>query len=186
MFGHPNENCFSCLIYYIKTVIWFVSFWLCIFFLRKQFTSPLGLGFFRVYVSPRIYVISCCCYFTVSILNLHFILQNIFKNYFLFVHYIHIHTTVWKSKSKNSPEYHHMVWNGAANNLKVNKGISGPLPQHYKTPAHRYTMNTLSVASFIKFNNAVCEIPHGSPPPPQPGTRSGWGRKLVRQLAISG
>ena len=30
--------------------------------------SHLGLGFFRVYVSPRIYVISCC-YFSVSILT---------------------------------------------------------------------------------------------------------------------
>ena len=28
-----------------------------------------GSDFFRVYVSPRIYVISCCCYFTVSILR---------------------------------------------------------------------------------------------------------------------
>ena len=25
--------------------------------------------FFRVYVSPRIYVISCCCYFSISILT---------------------------------------------------------------------------------------------------------------------
>ena len=26
--------------------------------------------FFRVYVSPKIYIISCCCYFSVSILAL--------------------------------------------------------------------------------------------------------------------
>ena len=33
-------------------------------------SNPIwGSDFFRVYVSPRIYVISCCCYFSVSILT---------------------------------------------------------------------------------------------------------------------
>ena len=33
----------------------------------RGFKSHLGLGFFfRVYVSPRIYIKSCCCYFSVS------------------------------------------------------------------------------------------------------------------------
>ena len=33
-------------------------------------SNPIwDLDFFRVYVSPRIYIISCCCYFSVSILT---------------------------------------------------------------------------------------------------------------------
>ena len=33
-------------------------------------SNPIwGSDFFGVYVSPRIYVISCCCYFSVSILT---------------------------------------------------------------------------------------------------------------------
>ena len=36
--------------------------------------------------------------------------------------FIHIHATIWKSESKNSQEYHHMVWNETTNR-PVEKGL---------------------------------------------------------------
>ena len=182
MFGHPNETLF--LVFDIITSKqWSDSnLFDCAFSFWESNLHPIWESdFFRVYVSPRIYVISFC-YFTVTFYTPKY-LQELLSDRKkdlgdLVVHYIHIHTTVWKSESKNSPEYHHMVWNGAANN-QIYKGMSGPFPQHYKTPTGiQWTPCKSQVSSNLIMLSVKSPTAPPFPPPPQPGNRRGGGGNL--------